>query len=62
VSEPQPPPDPSEPPVPPRLAEALARENFCPRCLGELDTGWECNDCDYDALPHIFPTRKEAPP
>jgi tRNA(Ile2) C34 agmatinyltransferase TiaS len=34
---------------PETLGEALAREDTCPRCLGELDTGWECNDCGYDA-------------
>lgn len=22
----------------------------CPKCGGELDTGWECNDCGYDAM------------
>ncbi|MES0327647.1 MAG: hypothetical protein ABUK13_05590 [Gammaproteobacteria bacterium] len=21
----------------------------CPKCNGTLDTGGECNDCDYDA-------------
>lgn len=21
----------------------------CPRCRGELDTGWECNRCKYDS-------------
>ena len=29
----------------------LIEENLCPMCLGELDTGWECNQCGYDALP-----------
>jgi hypothetical protein len=28
---------------------SLAAEDTCPRCGGELDTGWECNECDYDA-------------
>jgi len=27
----------------------LIDNNLCPMCLGELDTGWECNDCGYDA-------------
>jgi hypothetical protein len=31
------------------LSRALAEEGWCPRCLGELDTGYECNDCGYDA-------------
>lgn len=22
----------------------------CPHCDGELDTGWECLNCGYDAL------------
>ena len=25
--------------------------DFCPECGGELDTGWECNDCGFDAKP-----------
>jgi hypothetical protein len=24
-------------------------EDWCPRCLGELDAGWGCNNCGYDA-------------
>lgn len=24
-------------------------DDKCPKCGGELDTGWECNDCGYDA-------------
>lgn len=31
------------------LAKPLVAEDVCPKCLGELDTGWECNDCGYDA-------------
>lgn len=31
------------------LRRALVSENYCPECLGELDTGWECNRCGYDA-------------
>ncbi len=32
----------------------LARRNAiandqCPECGGDLDTGWECNDCGFDA-------------
>jgi len=29
----------------------LISEDHCPVCLGELDTGWECNECGYDAKP-----------
>lgn len=31
------------------LRRALAREDICPQCGGALDTGFECNDCGYDA-------------
>ena len=27
----------------------LVAKDICPRCRGDLDTGWECNDCGYDA-------------
>lgn len=30
--------------------EALSRDDACPKCLGELDTGWECNNCGFDAM------------
>ena len=36
-----------------QLRIELAKENTCPICLGELDTGWECNDCGYDAIGEI---------
>lgn len=25
-------------------------KDICPKCDGELDTGWECNDCGFDAI------------
>lgn len=31
--------------------EARVADDRCPECGGELDTGWECNDCGYDARP-----------
>jgi len=34
------------------LRKALAaKDNICPECGSELDTGWECNNnaCRYDA-------------
>jgi len=31
--------------------QTLMLEDRCPMCLGELDTGWECNQCNYDAMP-----------
>lgn len=27
--------------------------NRCPKCGGDLDTGWECTACGYDARPHV---------
>jgi hypothetical protein len=32
-----------------RLAKIA--EDICPECGGELDTGWECNKCGFDAKP-----------
>jgi hypothetical protein len=40
------------------LHRSLAAEDCCPHCLGELDTGWECNDCGFDARPLVM----EQPP
>lgn len=37
----------------PEPIEKLAHKDICPRCRGELDTGWECNDCGYDAKPLV---------
>ena len=31
--------------------ELLIAEDRCPECGGELDTGWECNTCSFDAEP-----------
>lgn len=27
------------------------KQDRCPKCQGELDTGWECNSCGFDAKP-----------
>jgi tRNA(Ile2) C34 agmatinyltransferase TiaS len=35
------------------LAEEYAANDICPKCYGELDTGWECTKCGYDAKPLI---------
>ena len=32
---------------------AIALRDICPICFGELDTGWECNNCGYDARPLV---------
>jgi hypothetical protein len=37
--------------MPGELDRAFATDDVCPKCLGELDTGWECNSCGYDARP-----------
>jgi tRNA(Ile2) C34 agmatinyltransferase TiaS len=34
--------------------------DMCPKCGGELDTGWECNRCGYDAMPHVVALQNEA--
>lgn len=31
--------------------ELSVLHDMCPRCDGELDTGWECNKCGFDAWP-----------
>jgi tRNA(Ile2) C34 agmatinyltransferase TiaS len=31
------------------LRQFYARRDICPECGGELDTGWECLRCGYDA-------------
>jgi hypothetical protein len=31
----------------------LIAEDICPECRGELDTGWQCNDCGFDCQPEI---------
>ena len=34
-----------------RFALELVASDKCPKCRsGELDTGYECNSCGYDAL------------
>lgn len=38
----------------PILRRSLARRDICPECRGSLDTGWECNDCGYDAMNEAY--------
>lgn len=33
------------------LQKQCVSEDRCPECGGELDTGWECNGCGFDARP-----------
>ena len=37
------------------LRSASSRQDICPECGGELDTGWECNECRYDAKDEAYP-------
>jgi hypothetical protein len=37
--------------LPVRIVSVLVSADRCAKCLGELDTGWECNDCGYDWKP-----------
>ena len=32
----------------------LIDNDTCPECFGELDTGWECNSCGFDAKPEAY--------
>ncbi len=41
-------PNESEEPIREVMERAVVQDK-CPKCGGELDTGWECNDCGYDA-------------
>lgn len=49
----------NEPVIPERTKYAgesiteLVAKNICPRCMGELDTGWECNNCEFDAIQYV---------
>jgi len=42
----------------PVIRRAAARQDTCPECGGELDTGWECNECGYDARDEAYPPEK----
>lgn len=42
------------------FSEALAKNDTCPQCLGELDTGWECNDCGYDAIELAYKDLRDS--
>ena len=38
--------------------EARIENDKCPECNGELDTGWECNACGFNAKPEALKTPK----
>lgn len=39
--------------LPIRIVSLLVSADRCAKCLGHLDTGWECNDCGFDWKPWI---------
>lgn len=39
--------------LPIHIMSALISADRCPNCLGELDTGYECNSCGFDAAPWL---------
>jgi len=39
----------------PAVRAQVAKDNLCPECGGELDTGWECLDCGFDAQWLAYP-------
>lgn len=44
----------------PIIRRELARDDICPECGGDLDTGWECNSCRYDARDLAYPPHERA--
>jgi hypothetical protein len=34
----------------PGLPKQKVASDICPACGGDLDTGWECTRCGYDAI------------
>lgn len=37
-------------PIPPKAPILMVLDGDCPKCGGSLDTGYECNSCDFDGL------------
>ena len=35
-------------------SEAYILHERCPECGHDLDTGWECNTCGFDAMPEAL--------
>lgn len=44
----------------PEDRKTLAEADICPECGGELDTGWECTRCGYDAITEATGTTPEG--
>ncbi len=37
----------------PTVRRHLAKNNKCPECMGELDEGYECTVCGFDAADDL---------
>jgi hypothetical protein len=37
----------------PEIRQAAILDGVCPICADDLDTGWECDSCQFDGLPEI---------
>lgn len=44
----------------PILRRLCAKNDKCPECGSELDTGWECISCGYDAINDAYPPDRRA--
>lgn len=38
----------------PAVRHNLLTEDMCPDCGNDLDTGWECLDCQFDGLVELW--------
>lgn len=36
------------------LRRVTAANGKCPECGNDLDTGWECDNCGFDARPEAY--------
>lgn len=43
--------------LPNYLVSAIISADRCPMCLEDLVSGWECNECGYDAKPWIMQSK-----
>lgn len=41
-----------------KLRIALAKDDLCPECGSELDTGFECTECGFDAQHLAYPAHE----
>lgn len=46
-------PSPTKGSLNPTVRKHEAKSDRCPECGGQLDTGYECLHCGYDALPDL---------